>query len=91
MLPQPTRAPFAAVDPVHQGGRPTFTSVGQCRGITHADIRHYAHSTTSMTESYPGTYEVRGVCFRRDGVELIFLPDILSHVTWFDIAWTAKA
>ena len=91
MLPQPTRAPFAAVDRAHQGGHPTFTSVGQHRGITHADNHHYAHSTTSATESYPGTYEVGGVCFRRDGVGLIFLSDILLYATWLDVAWAAKA
>ena len=67
MLPQPTRAPFAAVDPAHQGGRPTFTSVGQRCGITRADNRHYAHSATSATEAYPGTYEVGGTCFHREG------------------------
>ena len=90
MLPQPPRAPFTTVDPAHQGGRPTFISVGQRQGITRADNHHYAYSATSTTESYPGTYEVGGVCFHRDGVELIFLPDILSHATWPDVAWTAK-
>ena len=66
MLPQPTRAPFAAIDPVHQGGRPTFTAKGQHRGITRADNRDYTHSATSMTESYPGAYEVEGACLCYD-------------------------
>ena len=91
MLPQPTHAPFAIVDPAHQGGCPTFTSVGQHQGITRADNRHFAHPATSTTELHPGTYEVGGVCFHRDGVVLIFPPDILSYAMWFDVAWTAKA
>ena len=35
--------------------------------------------------------DMGGVCFCRDGVELIFLLDILSYATWADVAWAAKA
>ena len=66
MLPQPTHALFTAVDPAHQGGRPTFTSEGQHCGITRADNHHYTHSTTSMMEAYPGTYGVGGTCLHHD-------------------------
>ena len=91
MLPQPTCAPFATVDPAHQGGHPTFTSVGQRHGITRADNRHYAHSATSVTESYLGTYEVGGACLRYNERGMTSFADSLSYATWLDVAWTAKA
>ena len=62
MLLQPPRAPFAAVNPVHQGVRLNFMSEGQRRNITQADNCHFAHSATSTTEAYPGAYEVGGAC-----------------------------
>ena len=84
MLPQPTHAPFTAIDPAHQGGCPTFTSEGQHHGITHADNCHYAHSATSLMESYPGTYEVGGACLCHNecGIDLPYRSLVICDMAW---------